>query len=158
MDRHIQLGEAFTSQVRAAADILEDATEKVVEAINQLTLKVGEDLSCCKCVFLLIHPFDGLAAEAFSGDPVIGHKLPAPSNSVDLDMLWVYWHPHLLAWWSREDQCWTDLFFAEDPDDRFDGDDGPVFRAEERFLAKAGYTGSSPWLFRLSANTDPTNE
>ena len=73
-------------------------------------------------------------------------------------MLWVVWHPGQLAWWSRVDQCWTDLIFAEDPDNRFDSDDDPVSRAEERFLAKAGYTGSSPWLFRLSANTNATNE
>jgi hypothetical protein len=158
VDRHLEVGEAFTVVVRSAADILQDATEKVVDAIKQLTRKVGADATCCKCVFLLIHPFDGLAAEAFSSDGVIGHRLPAPSNSVDLDMLWVFWHSDLVAWWSREDQCWTDLIFAIDPDNQFDGDDDPVFRAEERFLANAGYTGSSPWLFRLSANTDATNE
>jgi hypothetical protein len=78
----------------------------------------------------------------------------APSSSVDLDMMWVYWHPGLLAWWSRENQSWTDLLFAADPDDTFGGDDDPVFRAEERFLAEAGYTYSSPWLFRISAVTE----
>jgi hypothetical protein len=160
VDRHIEVGEGFTVVVRSAADILQDATEKVADAIDQLTRKVGEDPTCCRCVFLLIHPFDGLAAAAFSGDLVIGHKLPVPSNSFDLDMLWVFWHSGQLAWWSRLDQCWTDLIFAEDPDNRFDSDDDPVFSAEERFLAKAGYTGSSPWLFRLSANTpmQQTNE
>jgi hypothetical protein len=158
VDRHIQLGEVFTTQVRAAADILEDATEKVVEAINQLTLKVGEDATCSKCVFLVVHPFDGLAAEAFSSDPVIGHRLPSPSNSADFDMLWVFWHPVHLAWWSREDQCWTDLIFGVDPDSRFDGDDNPVSRAEQRFLAEAGYLNSSPWLFEISSVTEATNE
>jgi hypothetical protein len=81
VDRHIEVGEGFTVVVRSAADILQDATEKVADAIDQLTRKVGEDPTCCRCVFLLIHPFDGLAAEAFSGDLVIGHKLPVPSNS-----------------------------------------------------------------------------
>jgi hypothetical protein len=157
VDRHIQPGEGFTAEVRAAADILQDATEKLADAVNQLAKKVGEDATCCRCVFLVIHPFDGLAAEAFSDDPVIGHRLPTPSSSVDLDMLWVYWHPGLLAWWSRENQSWTDLLFAADPDDTFGGDDDPVFRAEERFLAEAGYTYSSPWLFRISAVTEATD-
>jgi hypothetical protein len=158
VDRDIQLGEAFTTQVRAAAEILEDATGTVVDAINQLTIKVGEDATCCKCGFLVVHPFEGLAVETFSSDPVIGHRLPSLSNSVDLDMLWVFWHPEHLVWWSREDQCWTDLISGVDPDNSFDGDDDPVFRAEEQFLAEAGYLRSSPWLFQISSATEATNE
>jgi hypothetical protein len=158
LDRKIQLGEVFTTRFRTAADILQDATGVVVDAINQLTLKVGEDTTCCKCVFLVIHPFEGLAVEAFSSDPVIGHRLPSPSNSVDFDMLLVFWHPVHLAWWSREAQRWTDLIFGADPDNHSDVDDDPVLRAEQRFLAKAGYTRSSPWLFEISSVTEATNE
>jgi hypothetical protein len=71
VDRHIEVGEGFTVVVRSAADILQDATEKVADAIDQLTRKVGEDPTCCRCVFLLIHPFDGLASGSLqrrSGD------------------------------------------------------------------------------------------
>jgi hypothetical protein len=73
-------------------------------------------------------------------------------------MLWVFWHPAHLAWWSREAQCWTDLIFGVDPDNGFDGDDDPVLRAEERFLAAGGYIRSSPWLFKISSVTEATNE
>jgi hypothetical protein len=151
VDRHIELGDAFTAVVRAAADILQDATGTLVGAISQLTRKVGADTTCCKCVFLLIHPFDGLGSGSSQQRSRDWPRLPSPSNSVDFDMLWVFWHPVHLAWWSRADQCWTDLIFGVDPNNRFDGDDDPVFRAEERFLAEAGYLRSSPWLFGISS-------
>jgi hypothetical protein len=155
IERHQKLGDSFSVRFRSAADILLDATDKLTEAIEQLERKVS-DPACCKCVFLLIHPFDGLAVEAFSEDPIIGHRLPSPSDSADLDMLWVYWHPGLLAWWSRETHRWTDAILSADPytAQNVGDEEDPVFRAEGQFLAEVPDSKPSPWWFRVSAVTE----
>jgi hypothetical protein len=134
-ERHQELGDIFSVRFRSAADILLDATDKLTQAIEQLKRKVS-DPSCCKCVFLLIHPFDGLAVEAFNEDPIIGHRLPTPSDSADLDMLWAYWHPGLLAWWSRESHQWTDAILGADPSSTqtVGDEEDPVFRAQGQIL------------------------
>jgi hypothetical protein len=153
-EHHQQPGDTFTTTFRSAAEVLQATSDTVAVAIDQLNRKVSGDLTCCRCVFLIIHPFDGPVVEAWDDMPIIGHWLPTLLDSVDLDLLCVLWHPGLLAWWSQENRYWTNVIVAADPDGRFEAEEAdPWFRAEGTFLAKAGYTELSPWRFKLTAKT-----
>ncbi len=149
-ESRMQIGESFSVTVRTAADILNDATSQIAEAVSALSRKVGPRTS--KNVFMIIHPFDAFVIETYTG-PMIGHLLPRLSSSVDLDTLWLLWHPDMLVVWSREDQRWTDILFAvehEPPKSPADNDLAPLQQAESAFLEAIGYDGGSPWIFGSS--------
>ena len=158
-ERHQELGDTFSVRFRPAADILLDATDKLAEAIEQLKRKVS-DAACCKCVFLLIHPLDGLAVEAFSEDPIMGHRLPTRRTLLILTCSGCTGIPGLLAWWSRESHQWTDVILGADPysAQNVGDEEDPVFRAEGQFLAELPESKPSPWWFRVSAVTEAPDE
>lgn len=89
---NVRLGDSYQIEIQNAVEILELASKKIMEAADALQHKVGSSATS-KNVFMIIHPMDGLALELISGGPVIGHLLPALSERVALDCLWVYWYP-----------------------------------------------------------------
>ena len=101
----------------------------------------------------MIHPFDAVAVEAYSGDmpPIfIGHLLPHLSPSVKIDTLWVLWHPDMLVVWSTADQRWTDILFAVEQVPSKSSENyglAPLQEAESAFLEAIGHVGGSPWMF-----------
>lgn len=139
----VKLGDVYTVQIQSAADILELASGKILEATRALGLKVGSS-SVSKNVFMIIHPMDGLALEFLRGGPVIGHLLPPLNEQVDLDCLWVSWYPNLLSKWSQKDRHWTDYLFAGSSPGK-PPQDGSIEDAEDIFLGGIGWSGGSPW-------------
>ena len=84
----------------------------------------------------------------------IGHELPKLSPTVDLDSLWILWHPDKLAMWSRVDQRWTDVLFAllhNPPHTSPEDSDTSLQDAEAAFLTAINYKLDSPWQFGFSA-------
>ncbi len=140
---NMRLGDTYQIEIQNAVEILELASKKIMEAADALQHKVGSSATS-KNVFMIIHPMDGLALELISGGPVIGHLLPALSERVALDCLWVYWYPGLLSRWSQKDRNWTDYLFADaSPNEPPLEDDIEV--AEDVFLEAIGWTRGSPW-------------
>jgi hypothetical protein len=76
IERQMQPGDDFSLRVQSAAEILAAAASQISQAVDQLSRKLPTDHDYCKSIFLLIHPFDGIAAEIFDDAPVIGHLLP----------------------------------------------------------------------------------
>lgn len=145
---NMRLGDTYQIEIQNAVEILELASKKIMEASDALQHKVGSSATS-KNVFIIIHPMDGLALELISGGPVIGHLLPALSERVALDSLWVYWYPGLLSKWSQKDRNWTDYLFAgASPNEPPVEDDIEV--AEDVFLEGIGWTGGSPWRMASS--------
>lgn len=141
-------GRSLQSLVRAAKDVVHDALPQLQYAQDQLHRKAGGD-GISKNAFLVIHPFDGMAAEPYSKD-VLGPYLDPLQSVSDLDTVWVLWPPHHLTMWSRERQEWINLMFElMNPDER-PGELPALQDAEQYFFTRTGHTGSSPYLFMIS--------
>jgi hypothetical protein len=157
VESRMQLGDAHTVMVRSALDILADATVQIDSAIEALERRTDPKTS--KNVFLIIHPFDAVAVEAYDELPVIGHQLPDVDASVDLDTLWILWHPGILTMWSQRDRRWTDVLFAvehDPPQATRSRDLDALQQAENAFLSAIDHRKGSPWLFGFDLDSDRT--
>lgn len=153
-DSRLKFGDSFNIKIRTAADILDEASGQIERAIRALSRKTDQGTS--KNVFLVIHLFDAFAIERHTDGPLIGHLLPHLSAAVDLDTLWVLWHPDMLVVWSTEEQRWSEVLFTSEHDPpRPSPDDGlaPLQQAESAFLEASGFDGGSPWIFGFRPNT-----
>jgi len=151
-ESRMQPGCSHSVVVQTVFEVLTDATPMLERAIRSLLNKSAEQTS--KNVFLIVHPFDAVAAEVYDDLVLIGHELPRLSPTVDLDSLWILWHPDKLAMWSRDDQRWTDVLFALLHDPPFtspEDSDTPLQGAEAAFLSAIDYKSDSPWQFGFSA-------
>jgi hypothetical protein len=158
VESRMQVGDSHTVKVRSALDILIDATVQIDRAIVALARKTDPQTS--KNIFLVIHPFDGVAVEAYDEPLVIGHRLPDVDASVELDTLWILWHPAMLVMWSQSDRRWTDVLFdlEQDPPSATQSRDlDAVQRAEDAFLAAIDHRKGSPWFFGFSRAPDQSD-
>ncbi|MFL6162357.1 MAG: hypothetical protein ACJ74U_09015 [Jatrophihabitantaceae bacterium] len=149
-------GGSFKLTIRTVPDILIDAEPQLDRAIEALQRKADDKTS--KNIFMIFHPFDAMPIEVIEEIAVIGHVLPRLSPGVDLDTLWVLWHPGILAMWSRDQQRWTDIMFDIDENPpqrtRSPGELDPLQQAESTYLAAINYEGGSPWLFKFSSGDE----
>jgi hypothetical protein len=155
VESRMQLGDSHMVQVRSAFDILTDASDQIGRAIVALNRKA--DAQTSKNVFLIIHMFDAVAVEAYDELPLIGHRLPDVAASIDLDTLWILWHPGLLTVWSQSARRWTDVMYAVEhnpPRARPSNDMDVLQQAEDSFLAAIGHLKGSPWLFGFAPGPD----
>jgi hypothetical protein len=152
-ESRMQPGDSHRVVVQTVFDVLTDATTTLERAVRSLLDKSAQLTS--KNVFLIVHPFEAVAAEAYDDLVFIGHVLPKLSPTVDLDSLWILWHPDKLAMWSRDDQRWTDVLFALPHNPPYTSpekdSDTPLQDAEAAFLSAINYKSNSPWQFGFSA-------
>ncbi|GIF51124.1 hypothetical protein Afe04nite_56630 [Asanoa ferruginea] len=148
VESRIRPGDLHAVTIRSALDILLDASPQIDRAIDALERKTGPQIS--RNVFLVIHMFDAVAVEAYDEMPFIGHRLPLVAPSVGLDTLWILWHPGMLTMWSKNDQRWIDVIFANEDPFAEEADEMDIIQqAEETFLSATGHRGDSPWLYKL---------
>ena len=150
-ESRMQIGDSHTVVAQTVLDVLIDATPQVERAIAALARKTEAHTS--KHVFLIFHPFDAVPVEVYEEFAIIGHRLPDVAASVELDTLWVLWHPGMLAMWSQVDRRWTDILFdGHDPSQQARASDLDALQeAEEAFLIAIDHPGDSPWRFGLSS-------
>jgi hypothetical protein len=149
------IGDGFEALVRPVAELLIDCSPLILQAAGALEAKTPRGWS--RHAFVVAHLFDGFPAEAFELDGMLlAHRLPALSPTVGLDTLWVLFHPVAAAFWAATDCRWTSLLFSVSPADGPPPTDGPdLQQAEEIFLEAIGHRRGSPWMFELTADTDP---
>ena len=140
-ESEMRIGDTYQVQIQSAFDVLDSASAVIGKAADALNKKLGHAPPTAKNVFLVIHPMDGIAAEAWPG-PVIGHQLPTLTPELAIDNLWVCWYPSTLSRWSQSTRLWTDFLFLP-PADRV-GEVG-LESAETAFLLKTGFSQDSPW-------------
>lgn len=150
-ESRMKIGDHHTVTVRTVADVLSDAGSQITAACDSLAKKC--DSTTSRNVFLLVHLFDAVVIEAFAEPgPIMGHLLTPLSSEIQVDTLWVLWHPDILTMWSQQERTWTDVLFdtadetAESPPDRALS---YLQRAESDFLGAIGYSRGSPWLFGI---------
>lgn len=106
-----------------------------------------------KNVFLIANAVDQPIIEFQS--PILAYLLDPLDDINGIDSVWVLWAPGHLVVWTAGSQTWTDLVYtADDPQDPsvdYDEDLDFLQQVEQRFLDETGYTGGSPYLFRLTA-------
>lgn len=142
-ESEMRIGDTYTFEVRNAYDVLDSASTVVQKATDALNKKLGDTPQAAKNVFLIIHPMDGIAVEAWPG-PVIGHRLPSLTPELAIDNLWVCWYPTTLSRWSQDTRQWTDFLFGYQSQTDEVGD-ASLEDAEEAFLHKTGLSLDSPW-------------
>ena len=142
------IGRSLDNLVRAAKDVVHDALPLLLDAQDQLHRKTSGD-GISMNAFLVVHPFDGMAAEPYR-DLVIGPYLDPLQDAGDLDNVWVLWNPHHLTMWSRERHEWINLLFEMMNPDEEPGQLPVLQDAEQYLFTRTGYTGSSPYLFMVS--------
>jgi hypothetical protein len=148
VESRMQLGDSHTVRVRTALDILSDATVQIGRAVEALERKAAPRTS--RNVFLIIHMFDAVAVEAYDELAIMGHRLPEVDASVEVDTLWILWHPGMLTMWSQHDRRWTGVLFAvqhEPAQASEPGDMDALQEAEDALLTAIGHHDGSPWLF-----------
>ena len=150
------VGGTHGAVVKPAADVLRESEPLIMRAMHALRRKVEHGTS--KNVFLVAHPFDVVTFELFGDVPFLRHALPLLDADVDLDTLWVLWHPATLTMWSRAEQRWTDVLFdveSDGPREVLESNDA-LQAAEAAFLAAIAYEGEpSPWQFRVTSRSAP---
>jgi hypothetical protein len=152
VESKIALGDEHSVKVRSAADVLEQASETILAGVEALHQKTRPD--CSNHLFLIIHPLDRLAVEVWRDGPFVSNLLPKLSPRVDLDTLWVLWHPEILVKWSSADNRWTEMLFGWHDSEveamaQVDGRMGALERAEARFTDGIDYRYDSPWQLRF---------
>lgn len=150
-EARVQIGQRHDVKIRHAADILQEASSVILDGANALKRKTGPE-PISRSVFLLVHPMDGFAIEAHGDLPIIGHLLPKLSSGVEVDRLWVLWHPHALTMWSQGDGVWTDILFDQVAHEHSSpgAESFDLGSAEEMLLEGIGQSGTSPWPMRFS--------
>ena len=145
-------GMDITVPVYSANQLLVRARPQLDRAVAQLRTKTSPGQS--PNAFLVIHPFDGLAAELIE-EVIIAPHLMALDRS-EVDTVWVLWAPEHLTVWSRVKRRWADFLFSafdsEADEELVDlHERGLLQGVEEYFLDAIGHTRGSPFLFGLAA-------
>lgn len=123
-ESRMNIGVQHIVTVSDATNVLSDAEVQITAACESLAKKCAPATS--KNVFLLVHLFDAVVVEAFAEPgPIMGHLLPPLSPEIQIDSLWILWHPDILVMWSQVERKWTDVLFdtaqeetSESPRDR----------------------------------------
>jgi hypothetical protein len=150
---NMTIGDGMSIPVKSVVDLLAASTDLVMRAVAALARKA--DPSWSRHVYLLFHPFDGIAQETLDSQGLIANHLPAVNPELGLDSLWVQIHSlSSTARWSSTEQRWSNMVFAgwspedgQEPDGLIDD----MQDAEDLFLSLVDYHRGSPWMFGITA-------
>ncbi len=117
-------------------EVLRDQSSPVNRAMRQIARKMKAGPRRSRGVFLLIHYLDRLASPGPLDQPgvLFNLPLPIPRSSLELDGLWLLFHPNVVSRWSQLQRCWTHYVIASDMDHEIEDADMAV--AEKAFIAE----------------------
>ncbi len=144
-----KLGDEYGAIITSVNDVLQQARPQIEAARSQLLSKSEEGTS--RNIFLVVHLLDHPTVECLQ-ETIIAHHLDPLNDVHDIDSLWVLWVPNHITLWSAQDHRWTNLIVnAINPDEDMEVDMLSVLQdVENKYLAKVGHTGGSPYLFGLT--------
>lgn len=147
------VGAELTIPVTTAAELLAGCTDVVLRAVDALDRKARPGWS--RHVFLILHPFDGIAAESLDNEAgFLADRLPPIDHGLGLDSLWVLFHSMSVTLrWSAAESRWSNMVFA-----LWGPDDGPeppgllrdLAEAESLLLELLDHAQGSPWMFDVT--------